>query len=729
MDTADPAADISEVHLKDYIRILLARRWILVATLLLVVGSVAAWTFTRTPIYRAKGRLVIDPAKFNVTGFDGVYDPTFASLGGGLARRAYYETQYKLIVSRSVMEKTFHEFDFGQTERYRDSRDPVDSFAKLFSVNPVNHSHLVEVAFDWPDPQLAARVLDFVLEEYLSSYRQRALGVTVEGLEQLREKAAELQPKVREQARTLQEFMSEHRMVSLEGSQNIIVATLKELNRSLSEAERTQIENESIVSHIEEILRENRPVEEIPEVVASEAISQLKLEYIRAQQQVTSLSGRFGPNHPEVRAVEARLDTIADKIEEEMRIALATSRANLDRARQSAARFSSQLAEHEQKVLDFNTLASEYRMMQRAYDTLVNTYDAVTKRIEEIEIALATGSTDQSIFVETRPRPPHTIHKPNKKLNLALAGVLGLGLGVALCFFIDYLDTTIKTKEEVERLCNAPALGYVPPLRKDSAKDAEGKAVPLEISSVGNPRSALAESFRSIRTALMFSGDSSETRSYLVTSCSPGEGKTLTSANIAIAFAQAGKKVVYVDADMRKPRMHHIFGTDPRAGLSNYLANQGIDSVMDIIQPFGDVENLSLVSCGPIPPNPAELLSGARTQRLIEDLSGLFDIIVFDTPPLINVTDAAVLSQKVNGVIMVVRSFYTQRDFAKRATETLRRSRSKLLGVVMNNADVPRGGYYAYESYYYQPEYGPDDKEGTKPRRGRKAKKAEATPV
>ena len=706
MSDGDARRADRRVHLKDYLQVISARRWTLISTFVIVVLGVTVWMLVQTPVYRAEALLLIEPGKVNLTEFKGVYDPTQMDLGSPLGRREFFETQCKLIVCRPLLEKTFKEFGFGNLREYRDVEDPIAGFGKYFAVRPVHQSRLVLVTFDWKDPELAARALDFLVKEYIADYRRRSVGVTTGGLQALREKAEQLRPKVEAKADELQRFMVEHNMVSLEKTQNIVVDRLKELNKSLSEVERQKIEFESICTNIQQALEEKRPLEDMPEVAGSTAIRDLKLEYIRTKQACSDLSERFGPNHPEVVAAGARLDAVAVKMQEEMQSVLAVARAQRERAAGQAEDLRRELAQQELRVMAFNKLAVRYNILQNAYETLNKTYNAIVKRIEEIEITMAAGSKEDNIFVITHPRVPVTPARPRKKLAVGLAVVVGLLLGAGLCFFVDYLDTTIKTKEDVEEILGVPTIGYVPSLRKSDLDKTDGNGQrAVELAALEKPRSAVAEAFRSIRTALAFSATDGALKRLLVTSSSPKEGKTMVSMNVAMALAQAGKRVLLVGADMRKPRLHKVFQVPGRPGLSNLLAGEGVSNARDAIRPVPGIENLSLLPSGPTPPSPADLLGSERMEELLDELSQEFDVLVLDTPPALNVTDAVVLCQYVPGVILVIRSFTTQRKLAQRATELLARAQGKMVGVILNNVDVHRAGYYPYSSYYYYQNY------------------------
>lgn len=702
-------------HLKDYLRVVSVRRWVFLCAFVSVVLTVAVWVFVRTPIYRAESMLLIEPVKVNLTEFKAVYDPTLGEAGGHLANQEFLETQYNLIVSRPLLEQTFEKFGYGSMQEFKDKKEPIEKFAKLFRVIPVRRSRLATVTFEWKDPELAARTVDFLVNEYIADYRKRALGVTREGLSALREKAEELRPQVDAKANELQKFRADHNMVSLEETQNIVVERLKDISKNLTEVERIRIEVESDYLSIERALAGEFQMENLPEIASSETIRDLKLEYIKTKQRYSDLGKSFGPNHPEVKAAQAILDAIKEKTEAEMISILKTVKAEYERAVNREKQLRDELRKQEEEVMEFNQLAVEYKALADDCDTLRRTYNAVAKRIEEIEIATAAGSKGDNIFIISAPRVPMKPVKPRKALSLAIALVFGASLGVGLCFLVDYLDTTVKTKEDVEALMGVPVIGYIPGIEDGHANGVHSD-LPVELHLLKEPRSAVAEAFRSIRTAIAFSSNNGGLKQLIVTSSDRSEGKSMSSVNISVVMAQTGKSVLLVDADLRKPRLHKVFGVAPSPGLSNLLVGEGASSLDEAIRKVEGIDNLYLLPSGPMPPNPAELLQSSRMKQLLEEMGSRFDITILDTPPLVSVTDAAVLCQYVKNVVMVVRSFSTQREIIARAKEIISETNSKVLGMVLNNVDVPRGEYH---SYYYGYYYGYGDEDGKRTKKGR----------
>ena len=720
-ESAVRPAGKTEPHLREYLQVILQRRWAFIGIFLLVVLITLVVVLVQTPIYRPVCTLLLDPTRTRAMDIKEVYDPTFgAETGGRMLRREFLETHYRLITSRPIIEKTFYEAGFDKMSEFKDVKDPIEGFQKLFSVAGVRNTYLVNVSFDWKDPEVATRTLSLLVNQYIRTCRERALGISSDALDNLGAKAEELRPKLEAAAKKLQDFMATHNIVSLEKAENTILEQRKEISLSVTRAEIKRIEAESRYNNIRRALAEAQAPEDMPEVIDSPTVRDLKLEYVRTKLDCSDLGDRLGPNHPEVKAASATLKTITEKLAAEVRNVLAAAKAEFVRAKEQETALRAALTKQENAVRAFTKLADEYRIPKEAYARLSGDYRGVMGRIGEIEITLAAGPKEENVSIWSPPVVPTVPAKPRKKVALVLAALLGLGLGVGLCFFLDYLDTSIKTKEDVDALLGSSVLGYVPALRNGRERRHEKPAVAPDLIALNEPRSALAEAFRSIRTALSFTHTDGESHQFVVSSALPSEGKTIVSVNIAVALARAGKKVLLVDADLRRPRIHKIFKLGHSPGLTNTLAGEDTMSVDEVIRATG-TENMSIITSGPLPPNASELLGGPRMTEVVKELGTRFDYVVYDTPPTISVTDAAVLGRQVHGAVMVVKSFVTDRRAAGNARELLDAAGARLLGVILNGVAAPRRGYRYYGYYRYYDYYYSEDKTG-KNKKGKKRK-------
>lgn len=686
-------------HLRDYLGILYTRRWILISTVLLITLLSVVYVLVQTPIYRATCRLTIEPTRTRVVQTDEVYDPTFGAEGGNqILRREFLETQFLLILRRPSLEQTFGDGGFAELPEFAKAKDPIEAFAKLFTVRGIRNSYMVDVSFDWKDREVAKRTVRLLVDLYLKSRQERVSSVTMSGLQTLRAKKEEMRPQLDAKAAALQQFVAQHNMVSLNEGQDIMVERLKEISRAQTQAEMRLIQARTRLENIRQALETSPAPESMPEILDSQTVRDLKLEYVRTQALASDLAGSFGQNHPQLLAARSTLAALQERLQAEVQSVLATTQAAYERASEEESKLSDSLRKEEQRVHEMNSIAEDYRILKESYDVLHRDYNAVNERMGEIEIALAAGG-GQLVTADPVLAPADPV-KPRKKRTVALAGILSFLLGCGLCFFLDYLDMSVKTKEDVEALLPTTVIGYVPSFQGENghAKNVAN----MELLPIEHPRSPAAEAFRSIRTALSFTRGAAGCHQFAITSALPSEGKTIVCANVAVTIAQSGKRVLLVDADLRKPRVHKVFKISSARGLSNALAHhEEAADVFSLIAP-GCVPNLSLLPSGPIPPNPAELLGSPRMAELIKAFASQYDYVIYDTPPTVNVTDAAVLSRQIGGALLVVRSFVTDRNMTRHAGEVIIKTGGRLLGVILNGLDAPQTGYGYYSNYYSQ---------------------------
>ncbi|MFH1731254.1 MAG: polysaccharide biosynthesis tyrosine autokinase [Planctomycetota bacterium] len=705
-----------ETTLTDYVRVVSTRRWLVGCVFLMTVLLAGIWVFTRTPLYRSTALLQIEPGTPSVTPFQPVLD------GGSYAsvpRRDFIETQMQLIASERLVADTIKRFGIHKLPRFKDTKDLVARLKESFAVEPIRRTWLVEVAFYWPDPKLGAQILDYHVTQYVESYANRQLETGTKALENLLREKEEVFPRVEEARRRLQEFRQEHNITSFDRTYNTIADDLMAQQKAASEARQALSASKTRLDEVEKAIKNQSTAESLPDVLDSQLIRDYRNQKALCEQNLREGLKRFGEQHPEIKAYRAKLESIDENIRIEIARIVDSVRTQHSQAEKLLERRQEELAEQQQKVQQFNELKLTYDALKTAFDAQDVTYTAVLTRIHEIEIANAANVRDGTIRIERRPKEETTAAKPRKLLVLALASLMGLALGIGLAFLLDTLDTTLKSKEHVSRYLGLSLLGYVPALPElvKSARHHTHFALAVGL----HPRSAVAEAFRSIRTALSFSVAAQEVRHIMVTSASPSEGKTLVAVNIAAAIAQTGKKVLLVDADMRKPAIHKIMEADQTPGLTNLLVGEGANCIEDVVRPT-DVPNLFYIPCGPAPPNPAELMGCERMKVLLAKMVELYDRVILDTPPVVNVTDAAVLCNEAHGVVFVVRGFRTQREIARRALEILAHSNAQLLGAVLNNVDVPRGAYY-YDTYYQYQQYYYYAEDGTKRKRSKKQRK------
>lgn len=688
----DRDAEEDQLHLRDYLQVVLARRWFLIAFFVIVVGASAVNTYTKVPIFKASALILIEPKQINVANVKELYDPA-----GGAAPE-FLKTQYQVLGSRRIAEPVLEELEL-------DDRYGVKEFLASIVIEPVNETRLVGVGFMSPDPVEAAKVADALVASYIRDTRQRSLGISDAGLKDLRERSKELRAKVEDAAGALERFKREHPFVSLSESQSVLAARLTALNGEVARAQTARIQAQAELQALEAAGGATTELESFD----GELFQAQRKAIAELEGELRSMSLRLKADHPIRAAHEARLaaareelarlrvdvatDAAARREGERARL-LAVARSRLEASQNSEKALEDEVAAQTVALLETDGHQSEYRLLAQAHDTVNSSYRSVMQRIEEVELAAATETKDNSVFVIDAAEVPLYAASPNKRRELGMAILFGLAGGIGLCFLVDYLDRSIKNKEDVERILQLPVLGFVPAV-EDAPADAATRGL-IEVRAATEPRSHLAEAFRTIRTGVTFGVMGREgvrTRRVMVTSALPGDGKTLVALNLAIALAQMGKRVLLIDADLRKPRLSMVLsleGVGP--GLSSLLAGEEpIERIEAATRPLLEVETLSVIPSGPMPPNPADLLNGDRMDALLAACEAHYDWVIFDAPPAA-LADPTILSTHVGSVLFVVRSFRTPRELAKRACQGIAAVGGRVIGVVLNNADLPASG-------------------------------------
>ena len=674
------------LHLWDYVAVVRQRLPVAAGVFLLVVAATVLYAWTRTPRYTATSRLLIENKGVNLTSMQDAFDPGRSAL----TQRDLIQTQVQLIKSTPVMEAVLQQGFLAQSKDFRESKDPVRQLAELIQVTPARSGFVLDVSVERESPTEAARIVNAVVSSYLAENRRRRMGVSDEGIAELKKKAEELRVRLNESTTALHAFMATNRMVSFEDAQNIVVDRLKGLNQNLMKAEPLRMQAEAHYRTAEAAMKAGQ-TESIPGVQASTLINSLKTDLARLEQQYSEMRARLGDMHPQLQSTIAQMDAIRTKLAMESTYVVDALRGRYEQALNEEKMLREELRKQEEAVLQFNELAAKYNLFRQSRDSIQEAYSTIIRRIDELNVSQLSGQGD-SVFVVSRAEVPQEKSWPSRSRMLLLGIFFGGLLAVGFCFFLDYMDTTVKGEADVRSLLNGFVIGGVP-----SAEAEAGDAAFDDLFAVNKPRSHFAEAFRSARTALAFSMVDKPLRSVVVTSAMPAEGKTLTAVNLAVAHAQAGKRTLLIDADLRKPRVHAVFNGRSDVGLSNLLASGKLESETAIVQ--AGIDNLFYMTSGPVPPNPVELLDSERFGRRLEEWLKKYEMIVFDAPPMLNLADALVIGKHMDGAVLVVRTFVTNKYAAQQVARQIAASKIKLLGVLLNNVDMPSGA--AYSSYYY----------------------------
>lgn len=561
----------------------------------------------------------------------------------------------------------------------------AQAISQGISVTPVNDSHIVTISFLSPNPELAAQVANATAKAYIEETLDMKMESTRRTLAWMTRKAGEEAKKLDKTENALQAYRKANDIVTLENRLTITPGKLSEVSTQLVQAETKRKELEVLDRKVRQAARDPSVALTIAAVADDPSVQTLRSQIIDSEKNIMELSGKFGPKHPVMTKALGDLKILKQKRNQAISRVIQSIRNQYELARANENNLHAELQRTKNEAQRLNEKFIQYNAMNREVDTSRQLYDALLTKLKEQSLTQETQPVNLSVVEEASV--PLFPARPLKGLNLLLGLFLGLFGGIGLAFFFDYLDNTVKSPEETEASLGIPVLGVVP-LCKGNDQD-------LEEMFLKDPQSLFSEHYRALRTSILLSSADAPPASILVTSPAMGEGKTTISVNLALALAQSEKKVVLIDGDLRKPRIHKIFKMNNENGLSVYLAGS---AGKDILKK-GPVANLAVMTSGPMPPNPSELLGSNRMKTLLEGLRKDFDIIICDSPPVLSVADPRILSRIFDSVIVVARAHKTNFDISGQTLKSLHDVNAHVLGMVINALDYKKSDYYQYDYY------------------------------
>lgn len=700
-------------------RILTKNRWLIAAVTCCVIAAVTFYTLGQMKVYQANAMLQIDPSPPSPLGHD---VPAIVTMGDAFwNNQEYYATQYKIIASRRTAGEAVRALNLNRDSGFMNGLPPgakgpavnatVDAASGVLisrlRVEPVKESRLVKLTMEDADPVRARRVLGAVIEAYLQHNIDEAVSSNNSAGEWLRDQLTKLKGDLESSELALHDYKRDKQIlsVSLDEQSNMLREEMTRLNQALTDV---RTKREHIAARARELQKVSTddPVD-LPatELLDNVLLSALRTNYLQSKSDALSLMGSGkGESHPDVVAANARVESNRDALKAEIRNVQGAIQNDLIAVGREASGLSGLFEQAKSHAMDLNLLEIEYRRLERTKTNNEKLYGLVLERSKESDLASLMRFSNVRVVEE--PLEGKSPIKPKVPLNLALGVVAGLVLGLAAAAGREQLDRSIKSSEDVERSLGLPFLGTLPLTATAEAKG-EGRdktradgvitdGAP-ELLAYAHPNSPLAEASRGIRTNLIFMSPDEPYRRLLVTSAAPGEGKTTVASAIAVAMAMAAQRVLLVDCDLRRPRLHKVYDRVNDVGVTSVTLNLGM---LDAESLATKVPNLDLLPSGPMVPNPAEFLQSEAFANLLRELSKRYDRIVLDSPPASVVSDSAILSTQVDGAVFVVRASKTQRDLARKAVRSITDVSGKIVGVVLNAFDFRRPGYGGY--YYYQ---------------------------
>lgn len=684
-------------------RVVVKHRWLVIISALATSTAVLAWNLKQPKIYEAQASIIIDPQAPKVlqTAAEVVQ---LGSSGGFPVSSEYYNTQFRILKSRSLAERVVQKFELYQ--RPQIVRAPAGvtlneeqrvSLATSYlqdkiRVNPVRDSRVVSIGVRDPDPKLAAELANLVAEVFSERNLSTKKEVTQEATRFLKKQLQDAHADLDKKDLALHMFRSDNNIlsVSLEDRQNMITSSLQEFSKARDDARKSRIDLESRRRGVA-LLLEGEAIDVPSDTLKNQALDAVRATYLEERRKFIQLEQRYGRNHPELTYTRTRMAAAKADLESEAKAHLRSMDAQIKALKDAEGRYLAEVNRLTEEGIALNRKELTYKQLVRSAENASQVYTTLLKRLNES--GLQEQDEANNIRILDKAMVPRTPVEPNMRNVLALALALGLMLPLALAFGVEVLDRSIKSQEDFEATAGVPFLGIVPFIAQ-TGKDQAG-ATNLYI--VKNPNSTASENCRIIRTNITFSSPDDPLRSFVVTSSNPVEGKTLTAMNLGAVMAQSGHRTLLVDTDMRRPRLHRALGIGNERGVSSVVV--GECSIEDAVKSTG-LHNLYLLPCGPLPPNPAELLQTEKFAALVKSLLERFDRVIFDSPPVLAVTDAAVLSRAVNGVVFVARAGKTSRDALARARRQLGAVNARIVGGVLNDVSIRSGHYSGYYGYY-----------------------------
>jgi capsular exopolysaccharide synthesis family protein len=720
--------------------VLRKRRWTVFMIFLLVTGTVLLATLQQTPVYRAQALVEIQKENPDILTVEELFQIDSVS-------DAYLETQYKVLQSETLAQQVIERLGLREKREFQPPepwwpmrlvraapaadavpphvvrRRTLEKFRERLEVAPIKRSRLVEVRFESRDPALAAAIVNALCESYIQQNLQARWEATQKAGEWMGQQLEGLKARLEKSEEDLQAYARANGLLFLESErgaqENIVNQRLRQLQDELTRAQAARYEKESLYR-----LVESGEHAALPGVFDSKLMQDLTVRLAELKREHAQLAATFTSDYPRVKQVQSQVDEIEEVLARERSRAAEHIRNEYQAAVKREALLAQAFAAQQKQANQIAEKTVQYSILKREVETNKQLYEGLLQRMKEAGVS--AGLKASNIRVVDPAEPPRRPARPRVLLNLALGVLLGLALGVGGAYLQNHLDNTLKTPEDVEHFLRMPALATVPSVESvvrgrvyggpgrssptlgagDSGKNTAlaGRAGWHRIDAATPQHNVLSEAFRGLRTSVLLSTAERPPRTLLVTSAQPAEGKTTVSANLAISLAQLGQRVLLLDADLRRPSVHKAFSLGAAKGLVNVLT--GHDSWRSVVQRT-DFPALDALVCGPVPPNPVELLSSGRMRAVLREVLEDYEFVVVDSPPLLNVSDSRVIASLVEGVILVVKGGETPRELAQRAAAQIGDVAANVIGVVLNNVDIRRDGYgyYAYNHYYTYGEY------------------------
>ncbi len=759
-------AEEPQITLRDYIRVLYRSRFIILISFIVILGITLFITFRTEPVYQATAKIMVEEQ-------GGVGESLF-DVTSMMKKETMINNQVEILSSRTLAEQVIRELQVSdqapglrmiqsetgksgsgggilgwfkgsdekaETDVASEFDQYVERLRNSIKVNPIRNTDMVEISINAFSAFEAAFIANTVTRVYQNMNRQQSQEEVRQVKNFLEEQLDMYQSELANSEETLKNYQERSKIFALDQETEELVQNLSEFETLYNEAKTEYEANRQRLAYINEQLDDKNINIDVDAISSQPYLEELRKQIAEKEAELTKYMaslveiGTYSQAKNQVQLLERQISALKEKFKQEVTKAAASQFIDPAQISGSLVRskieVETQLQSLEPKIKALGDIVTQYNaelealpgkslklarlMRKRQSDEKI--YIMLQEKYQESRIT-EVGQLGIIRIIDPAMPPKYPV-KPRKKLNILLGMLVGLGMGVAVAFVLEYLDNSVRSIEDLERM-SLPMMSTIPYIRPEEtngvlktpiASDPEVQAISDRLVTHLQPKSPISEAYRTLRTNIIFSSPDEQRRVFLVTSSGPKEGKSTSVSNLAITFAQMGTKTLLIDADLRRPILHKLFGLKKEVGLTNVLVGRA--ALEDATDKVRELPDLDILSCGVIPPNPAELLGSERMRQLLETLKQRYNVILIDTPPIIAVTDASVLAPLADGVLLVVRSAQTQKDAALHAYEQLRRVKANVLGVILNGLQAfnSYGSYYYYQYHYY---YGKDSEKKRK---------------
>jgi len=659
------------LHLKDYIRVLWAGRWIVAATFVSITTLAALFSFLADDVFEAVITISIDTRTPNVIQNQITTSPTWFEV------TRYMNEQDRILRSRKLGERIVSRLRLDEHPDFKGAEDPASAFIGRVKVKTVRESNMFTISIEGRNQKELAEWANVTVEEYQRlniednfARAQSLHKVILEKLDPFRQTLLRSEENLSKYRSTSEQFFGD-------SSKNMVTQQLDKLTQEYAQAQAERVATESRMKGVENLLKLGLPLETYPEVLANPTVQILNQERTKFDVQLSELKRELKEGHPKVREIRAQVEELNSKIRLEINKIVGSIRSEYSVKKEREEALLKSIQSLKEEAISSEQKGMTLEKLRREYDQNKIFYEQMIGRSKEADISGTIAINNVRVIEPAIP--PAAPIRPRRRFNVLLAAFSSMMLGIGVVFFLDYLDQTIKYPEDVEKYLGLPVLTTIPRYTPERVR-------------------VIRELYQTMRTSLIYSRLRAGSQTVLVTSSGPGEGKTTTSFNLAKILSAAGDKVVLVDCDLRRPSVHKHISVQNTKGTTSYIFQQA--TLAEILRPT-DSENFKVITSGPLPPNPPEMFGKREFGTLLEELKERFDWVILDTPPVASVTDPVIICSNVDMAILVVRYGTLDRRVISSALKALLNAKARIVGAVLNNIDVDRDSYYSTSYYYY----------------------------